>query len=230
MSAQAAGVVPALICILTRSADAVEDVAGFTLTAVRAHQVNTTVTLTDLFRGLAFINIDAAGALFIEVVSSATVHGVPLTRVGANSVDAEVPSVAWTSLTHTLIYINAVAQSVLDVPSRTLHFWQTTERALCILALELCTTVMDACLTLIYIFTVVGVSELIARPAADLPLTPKRPLCVDAAFPSATITGAKQTLVYIFTAFSIRSEFVALKAATGVVTQALLSTSSIALV
>lgn len=230
MSAQAAGVVPALICILTRSADAVEDVSGFTLTAIGAHQVNTTVTLTDLFRVLAFINIDAAGALFIEVVSSATVHGVPLTRVGANSVDAEVPSVARTSLGHTLIYIDAVAQSVLDVPSRTLHFWQTAERALCILALELCATVMGVCLTLIYIFTVVGVSELIARPAADLPLTPKRALCVDAAFPSATTAEAKQTLVHVVTAFSIRSEFVALKAATGVVTQALMSTNPTALV
>lgn len=230
MSAQTARVVPAFICILTRSADAVEDVAGFTLTAIGAHQVNTTVTLTDLFRVLAFINIDAAGALFIEVVSSSTVHGVPLTRVGANSVDAEVSSVAWTSLAHTLIYINAVAQCVLDVPSRTLHFGQTTERALCVLALELCATVMNACLALIDIFAVVGVSELIARAAADLPLTPKRPLCVDAAFPSATVTGAQQALIYIFAAFSIRSEFVALKAATGVVTQALMSTNSIALV
>lgn len=74
MSAQATGVVPALIYIVTCSADAVEDVAGFTLTAVGAHQVNTTVALTDLFRVLAFINIDAACALFIEMVSPATVH------------------------------------------------------------------------------------------------------------------------------------------------------------
>lgn len=81
MSTQAARVVSALIYILTGSADAVEDVAGLTLTAIRTHQVNTTMALTDFLWVLAFINIDAACALFVEVISSPTVHRVPLAGV-----------------------------------------------------------------------------------------------------------------------------------------------------
>lgn len=173
MRAEAAGVVPTLIYILARSADTVEHIAVFTFTAIGAHEVNTPVALTDLVGVLAFINIDAACALLIEVISSATVHRVPLTGVGALCVDTDVSPVAWTLLTHTLIYVNALPQSVLDVPCSAFHFGLAPERALCVLALELCAAIMDACLTLIYIFTVVGVSELIACPTADLSLTPK---------------------------------------------------------
>lgn len=39
-----------------------------------------------------------------------------------------------------------------------------------VLALELWATVMDASLTLINIFTVIGVSELVASPTADFSL------------------------------------------------------------
>lgn len=137
---------------------------------------------------------------------------------------------ARTAVSHTFINIYAVAQSVLDVPNRTLYFGQAAERALRILALKLWATVMDACLTLVYILTVVGVRELIARPTADLPLASKRPLSVDAALSPATVTGAQQTLVYIITAFSIWSEFVTFEAAAGVVPHTLVSAHSIALV
>lgn len=44
MSTQTARVVPAFINILTGPADAVEDVAGLTLAAVGAYQVDTTMT------------------------------------------------------------------------------------------------------------------------------------------------------------------------------------------
>lgn len=42
-------------------------------------------------------------AVFIEVISSATVNRVPLADVGANVVDADLPSVTWFGLTDTFI-------------------------------------------------------------------------------------------------------------------------------
>lgn len=42
---------------LTETSDAVEDVAGFTLAAVRAYQVDATVTCTDLFGAFTLVDI-----------------------------------------------------------------------------------------------------------------------------------------------------------------------------
>lgn len=42
-------------------------------------------------------------ALFVQVVSSATVDRVPLAVVGANCVDTDLPSEAWTRLAKTFI-------------------------------------------------------------------------------------------------------------------------------
>lgn len=52
-----------IILTLTNSSDAVEDVASLTLTAVGAQQVDTTMTSTDLFRALTFINICSEGVV-----------------------------------------------------------------------------------------------------------------------------------------------------------------------
>lgn len=118
---------PAFIYILTNSADTVEVVARLTLTAVGANHVDTTMSFTDLFRALALININAASALFIEVVSPSTVDRVPLADVGPHSVDAALSPLAWTILAHTFIDINAVAQSILDKTHCTFNFGKTAE-------------------------------------------------------------------------------------------------------
>lgn len=127
MSTQATWVVSAFIDILTGPVDAVEDVSRLTLAAVRAHQVDTAMALTDLLKAFTLINVNAACALFIEVISSTTVHRVPLAGVRANCVDADLPSLAWARLTHTFININTVAEGILDETSTTLHPWQTTK-------------------------------------------------------------------------------------------------------
>lgn len=170
MSTQTTRVVPAFINIFTNATDAVKVVAGFTLTAVGAQQVDTTVACTDLFGSLTFININAACALFIEVVSSTTVNRVPLAGVGADRVDTDLTSVAWTSLADTFIDIDTVSEGVLDESSPTLYLGEATEGALRVLAFKLRPAVMDTSLTLINIFAVVVVSELIASSTADLSL------------------------------------------------------------
>lgn len=170
MGTQAARVVPAFVNILTNPTDAVEDVASLTLTAVGAYQVDTTMTFTDLFRALTLININTTCAFFTEVVSSTAVHGVPLTDVGANCVDTDLPTVAWARLANTFIDINAAAEGVLDKARTTLDLRVTTERPLSVVALKIWATVMDASLTLIDVFAVVGVGEFIASPTADLSL------------------------------------------------------------
>lgn len=60
MSTQAAREVPAFIYILTSPRDAVKDVAGLTLTAVRAQQVDTTMTFANLLSALTLIDIKTA--------------------------------------------------------------------------------------------------------------------------------------------------------------------------
>lgn len=171
MSTQAARVVSAFIDILTGPGHAVEDVSGLTLAAVRAHQVDAAMTFTDLLRTFALIDIDAARALFIEVVPSTTVHRVALADVGAARVEADLSSVAGTRLTHTLIDIDTVPEGILDKSCITPLLWLTPEGPLGVLAVKLWTAVMDVRLTLVDIFTVVVVGELISRPTADLPLT-----------------------------------------------------------
>lgn len=118
---------PAFIHIFTNPSDAIECVAGFTLAAVRAQHVEASMTSTDVFSGLTLVDINAACALFIEVVSSTTVDRVPLADVGAHCVDADLPSAAWACLANTFIYINAVSKGILDKASTTLNFGQTTE-------------------------------------------------------------------------------------------------------
>lgn len=117
----------AFINILTISAHAVEDVATFTITAIGAHLVDTTMTFTERFRPFAFINIYTARALFVQVVSSTTVNNIPLTDVGASCVDTELPSLAWACLANTFIDVNADAQSILDIAGSTLDLGETAE-------------------------------------------------------------------------------------------------------
>lgn len=228
MSTQAARVVPAFINILTDPTDAVEDVARLTLAAVGAYQVDATMTRTDLFRALTLININAAIALLIEVVSSAAVNRVPLAHVGADCVDTGLPAVAWARLANTLIDINAAAKGILDISSTTLDLRDTTERPLGVLALKLWATVMDTSLTLINIFTIVVVSEFIASPTADLSLATERALCVDTALSCSTVAGSQQTLVDILTALSIWLEFEAFVAGASVIAYTVMSTFPLA--
>lgn len=209
MSTQAAGVVPAFINILTSPGDAVEDVASLTLAAVGAYEIDTTMTRTDLFRALTLININTASALFIGVVSSTTVNGVPLTEVGAVRIDTDLPAVAWARLANTFIDINAVAEGILDIASITLDLREATEGPLGVLALKLWTTVMDASLTLVNIFAVVVISEFVAGPTADLSLTTERALCVDTTLPPPTVACSQQAFVDILTVLSIWLELVA---------------------
>lgn len=230
MSTQATREVPAFIYIFTEPSDAIEGVAGLTLTAVGTQLVDASMSSTDIFRVFTLININAARAVFIEVVSSTTVNGVPLADVGANCVDADLPSVAWTCLTNTLIDIDAASEGVLDKTSPTRHLGKAAERPLGVLALKLWATVMDAGLTLIDIFAVVGVEEFIASPTADLSLATERALCVDTTLSTSTVTGTQQTLVDVLTAFSIWFEFVSFETDTGVVPHTLVSTFPIAFI
>lgn len=230
MGAQAAGVVPAFINILTDPTDAVEDVAGLTLTAVGAQQVDTTMTLADLLSALTLIDINTACAIIIEVVSSAAVDRVSLADVGADCVDTDLSSVAWLRLRNTFININAVPQGILDKARTALDFRETTERPLGVLAPKLRATVMDTSLTLINIFAIVAVSELITCPTADLSLATERALCVDAALSSPAVCGSQQTLVDIFTAASVRFEFVAFETGTSVIAHTAMSTFPFALI
>ena len=55
------------------------------------------------YGNLLFSRTDAARAVFIEAVSSATVHRVPLADEGADGVDADLASVARAALANTLI-------------------------------------------------------------------------------------------------------------------------------
>lgn len=230
MSTQAARVVPAFVNIFTNPTDAVEDVASFTLAAVGAHQVDTPMTCTDRLGALTLININTACALIIQVVSSPTVNRVPLTHVGANCVDTDMPSVAWACLANTFVDINAASKGVLDKASPTLHLGETTERPLSVLALKLRATVMDTRLTLINIFAVVAVSEFIASPTADLSLATERAVCVDTALSGPTVAGSQQTLVDILTALSIWFEFIAVETGTGVIGHTAVSTFPLALI
>lgn len=186
------------------------------------------MTFTDFFRSFALVNIDAAGAVVTEVVSSSTVQRVGPAGVGTSCVYADLSSEAGTRLAHTFIDINAVAEGILDVAGATLHLGDTTERPLGVLALQLRTTVVDASLTFIYIFAVVGVSEFIASPTADFSLATKRALCVDTALSRSTVTDSQQTLVDVFTVHPIWFEFVAFEAGASVVPLANMSTLPVA--
>lgn len=126
VSAQASRIMSAFIHIFTNPTDAVKDVARLALAAVRAHQINTSMTLADLLNALTLININAASAFLVQVVPSTTVHRVPLADVRAHSVHADLPSDAW-SLDNTFINIDTAAQGVLDKASSTLDFGETTE-------------------------------------------------------------------------------------------------------
>lgn len=112
---------------LTHPTDAVEDVASLTFTAIRAQQVDATVTDAHVLRAFAFIDIcrdgtstretrlgdrlpfnthshtDTARAIFIEVVSSTTVDRDPLADVGTRVVDTHLPSVAWSRVSDAFI-------------------------------------------------------------------------------------------------------------------------------
>lgn len=230
MSTQAAWVVSAFIDIFTNPVDAVKDVSRLTFAAVRAHQVDTAMTFTDLLNTFTLINVDTACALLIEVISSTTVHRVPLTGVRANCVYADLPSLTWARLTYTFIDINTVAKGILDEARTTLHSGKTTEGSLRVLALKLWSTVMDHCLTLINILAVVVVCEFIASPTADLSLAAEGALQVDASFSCSTVTGPKQALIDILTAYSIWFEFVTSGARTGVIAHTDLSTFTVALI
>lgn len=230
MSAQAARVVPAFIDILTNPSDAIEDVAGLALTAVGAEQVDATVTFTDLFGALTLINIDTAIALLVEVISSTAVDRVPLADVGADCVDTDLPSLARATLGHTFIDINAASEGILDEADTTLDFGEASERPLGVLALKLLPTVVDASLTLIDIFAIVVVSELVSSPTADLSLAAERALCVDATLSSATVARSQQTLVNILAALFIRPELVAFETGTSVIAHTAMSTFPIALI
>lgn len=169
-------------------------------------------------------------SLFIEVVSSTTVDGVPLADVGAICVDTDLPAVAWACLADAFIDIDADAEGILDVAGTTLDLRETTERPLGVLALKLWSTVMDAGLTLINIFAVVVVGEFVAGPTADLSLAAERALCVDTALSRPTVAGSQQTLVDIITTLSIRLEFVAFEAGTSVIAHTVMSTFPFALI
>lgn len=188
------------------------------------------MTSAGLVRALTFVNINAACAFFIEVITSAAVDRVPLADVRSNSVDADLPSVAWARLGNTLIDINAVAKGILDKSCPTLDLRNTAERPLSVLALKRLAAVMDPSLTFINIFTVVVVREFIASPTADLSLATKRALRVDAALSSPTVAGSQQTLVDILTALSIWFQFVAFQADTCAVVHTVMSTFPFALI
>lgn len=230
MSTQTTRVMPAFIDIFTKPSDAIEHVASFTLTSVRPQHVEACMTSTDVFSSLTLIDINAARALFIEVVSSTAVNRVPLAGVRAHRVDTDLPPVAWTCLANTFIYINTVSKSILDKARSTLNFGQTTERPLGVLALKLRSTVMDTRLTLINIFAVVAVSELISCSTADFSLATERALRVDATLSSPTVAGSHQTLVDVLTALSIWFEFIAFEAGTSVIPHTAMSTLPIALI
>lgn len=127
MSTKTTRIVPAFINVLTYPGDAVEDVASLTLTAIRAQQVDATMTDTNVLSAFTFININTSCAIFIEVISSATVNRGPLADVGANCVDTDLPSVAWARLTDTFIDVNAVSKGILYEPCTTLDLWETAE-------------------------------------------------------------------------------------------------------
>lgn len=126
VSTQAARIMSAFINIFTNPLDAVKDVACLALAAVRTHQINTSMTLTGLLKALTLINVNAAGAFFVQVVPSTTVHRVPLADVRADCVHTDLSSGAW-SLDNTFINIDTAAQGVLDEACSTLDFGETTE-------------------------------------------------------------------------------------------------------
>lgn len=72
-------IIPALVNVLAGSADAVEDEAGPALAAVRAHQINTAVSIAGVIRPCALVNIYTASALSVQMVSASTSDRVSLT-------------------------------------------------------------------------------------------------------------------------------------------------------
>lgn len=158
------------------------------------------------------------------MVASATVDRVPLAGVGSNCVEAYLTREARSRLAQTLIDVNAVPKSVLDVSNPTLDPRLTAERALSVLTLKLWTAIMCTCLTLVNIFAVVVVCELIARATADLSLAAEGTICIDAALSPAAVMRAKQTLIDIFTVLPIRFESVAFEASTSAIAHTLVGT------
>lgn len=111
---------------LAQTGDAVEDVAGLAFAAVRAQQVDAPVAAADALLALVVIckggRTSASGgarsrkggssgrtetprAVFVEVVSPATVDGVPLADVGAHGVDAGLASLARARLTDAFVNV-----------------------------------------------------------------------------------------------------------------------------
>lgn len=214
MTTQTSRVMSALINIFTEPSDAVKVISSFTFAAVRSHCVDAIMTFTDPFWSFTLINIDTARAIFIEVVPPTTVHGVSLADVGTDRVYTDLPSVARTSLGDTFVDINTASECVLDKTVAARSLWDTTERPIGVLTHKLLTTVVDASLTLIYIFAVIAFSELVAGPTADLSNAAERALGVDATLSTPTVTGSQQALVDVLTATSIGFEFKAFHAGT----------------
>lgn len=73
---------------------------------------------------------------------------------------------------------------------------------------------MNTTLTLVNIFAVIILCELIASPTAAVPLAAERAHCVDAGFSQAAVMAACDAFVDIFTGDTIRLQLVTHKART----------------
>lgn len=114
MRTESPRVVPALIYIITEFGDAVEHVSHSALAVIRADQVHTTVASAHTACP-ALIHIFTACAILSQVIPSSTGDNVPATREGAQRVNAGLTRRTGAGIDHTLVYINAVANSVLHV-------------------------------------------------------------------------------------------------------------------
>lgn len=142
------------------------------------------------------------------MISPSTVDHVPLTSVGAFSVDTGLTLRTRRTVAKTFIDINTIAQCILNEAAAALHFRATAERSGRVLAVEGWQTVVSSCCTFINIFTGVILRELIASAAVDLPLTAEGTDLIDADLSHLTIVRSRDTFIYIITRDAVGLELV----------------------
>lgn len=217
MGTKCSRVMPAFIDIFTQFRNAVKGVSHCALTAVRAHQVCTAVTATHI-PCTTLIHIFTTCAILCEVISSSTCDCIPATSVGAPCVHTGLTRRAWTGVDHTLIYVIAVANGILNVSRCTFLFWVAAERACCVCAHKAWSTVMSAQTTLINILASVAVCEFISSTTPCFSLTAKGTLCVYAKQAKDAVVTASQALVHILTVHTILFELIAIVTGTSTIT------------
>lgn len=119
------------------------------------------------------IHILTTSAILIEMIASSTSDCVLATGIGAHCVDTSLGWKTRACFGHTLVDINAAADSILYVTVSAGIFWITAEGAGRVGTNKTLHTVMGSKSTLINVLAAVVVSKFVSSATADVTLAAK---------------------------------------------------------